>query len=139
MRCKKIFLVALLGCVIGCVHTEKNLQIHADSLINSNEIENDTPVLVRFYQLESPNGFISSRYKDLANKVKLKGVLDTEELIVKPKETIALDMHMHADAKYVGVFVDYKNPKGKQYKTLRKKPRWLRPVKIHLCKKGIID
>lgn len=89
------------------------LDLIARSAINPDEKGAPLSVVVRIYQLKDNKTFEAASYEDLLNQDKVllaQDLLDTHQVVLRPKETISLSQPFNADARFVGVVAYYNHP-----------------------------
>lgn len=113
------FIAFLLG---GCSTAAVVLDIQADQSLNQDQHGQNYSVLVRLYQLKSPEQFIKADYQLLLerNPAALgNSLLSLEEFIVEPGQTYHLEFRREDGAEYQGLVAFFRRVEGEQWRVTR--------------------
>ena len=137
-------LVLLAGCSSMSPYstvTKLNLKLTASDQLNPDLNGRPSPIVVRLYELKHPVAFENADFFSLYERAKESLVPDmvaTEELELRPGETVELKLSVEEGSPYVGVLAAYRDlPDSKWRYTLQVTPMDVTDADLTLDQSGI--
>lgn len=141
--------LALAGCSSAPAQPEQlklDLAIQASDSLNPDDKGRASPVLVRLYELKTPNTFEQADYYTLESTdrtVLMQDLLARDEFILRPGEFRDIERKLNPDAQALGFLVGYRDLGKATWRTVYKLPpapeaAWYRAaiparkVKLHI-------
>ncbi len=141
--------LALAGCSSAPAQPEQlklDLAIQASDSLNPDDKGRASPVLVRLYELKTPNIFEQADYYTLESTdrtVLMQDLLARDEFILRPGEFRDIERKLNPDAQALGFLVGYRDLGKATWRTVYKLPpapeaAWYRAaiparkVKLHI-------
>ena len=154
-RCATVFFKMLtafvaLALMAGCSSmspysnvTKLNLKLTASDQLNPDLNGRPSPIVVRLFELKHPVAFENADFFSLYERAKESLVPDmvaTEELELRPGETVELKLSVEEGSRYVGVLAAYRDlPDTKWRYTLQVTPMEVTDADLTLDQSGIRD
>ena len=152
-RCATVFFKMLtafvaLALMAGCSSmspysnvTKLNLKLTASDQLNPDLNGRPSPIVVRLFELKHPVAFENADFFSLYERAKESLVPDmvaTEELELRPGETVELKLSVEEGSRYVGVLAAYRDlPDTKWRYTLQVAPVEVTDADLTLDQSGI--
>lgn len=108
-------LLALLGCSAlspYSTQTRLELKLSANELLNPDINGRPSPVVVRLLELKNPVAFETRDFFSLygrTDETLAQDLTASEELELRPGDSVDLKLHMEPGSRYVGVMAAYRN------------------------------
>lgn len=100
-----------------------------------------SPLVIRLYELKTPDIFTSADFFSLyakADEVLGTGLLDQVELIIKPGEQRSLERTLNPETRYLGLLAAYRDLDNATWRTVIKiSPQTTRTIRVELGRKSI--
>ncbi|MEC4240233.1 type VI secretion system lipoprotein TssJ [Pseudomonas sp. DSV-1] len=154
-RCATVFFKMLtafvaLALMAGCSSmspysnvTKLNLKLTASDQLNPDLNGRPSPIVVRLFELKHPVAFENADFFSLYERAKESLTPDmaaTEELELRPGETVELKLSVEEGSRYVGVLAAYRDlPDTKWRYTLQVTPMEVTDADLTLDQSGIRD
>ncbi|RZI76569.1 MAG: type VI secretion system lipoprotein TssJ [Pseudomonas sp.] len=139
-----IALLMLAGCSTLSPYshlTKLNLRLMASDQLNPDLNGRPSPVVVRLYELEHAVAFENADFFSLYERAKeslAPDLVATEELELRPGETVELKLSVHKGSRYVGVVAAYRDLSQASWRsTLYLAPQAATDVDLTLDENGI--
>ncbi|SDU91459.1 type VI secretion system lipoprotein TssJ [Pseudomonas mucidolens] len=137
-------LVLLAGCSTLSPYshvTKLNLKLTASDQLNPDLNGRPSPIVVRLFELKQPVAFENADFFSLYERAKeslAPDMVATEELELRPGETVELKLSVEQDSRYVGVLAAYRDlPDTKWRYTLQVTPLEVTDADLTLDQSGI--
>lgn len=137
-------LVLLAGCSTLSPYshvTKLNLKLTASDQLNPDLNGRPSPIVVRLYELKHPVAFENADFFSLYERAKeslAPDMVSTEELELRPGETVELKLSVEEGSRYVGVLAAYRDlPDTKWRYTLQVAPVEVTDADLTLDQSGI--
>lgn len=120
--------LALAGCSSAPAQPEQlklDLAIQASDSLNPDDKGRASPVLVRLYELKTPNTFEQADYYTLESTdrtVLMQDLLARDEFILRPGEFRDIERKLNPDAQALGFLVGYRDLGKATWRTVYKLP-----------------
>lgn len=154
-RCATVFFKMLtafvaLALMAGCSSmspysnvTKLNLKLTASDQLNPDLNGRPSPIVVRLFELKHPVAFENADFFSLYERAKeslAPDMVATEELELRPGETVELKLSVEEGSRYVGVLAAYRDlPDTKWRYTLQVTPMEVTDADLTLDQSGIRD
>lgn len=154
-RCATVFFKMLtafvaLALMAGCSSmspysnvTKLNLKLTASDQLNPDLNGRPSPIVVRLFELKHPVAFENADFFSLYERAKeslAPDMVATEELELRPGETVELKLSVEEGSRYVGVLAAYRDlPDTKWRYTLQATPMEVTDADLTLDQSGIRD
>lgn len=154
-RCATVFFKMLtafvaLALMAGCSSmspysnvTKLNLKLTASDQLNPDLNGRPSPIVVRLFELKHPVAFENADFFSLYERAKeslAPDMVATEELELRPGETVELKLSVEEGSRYVGVLAAYRDlPDTKWRYTLQVTPMEVTDAHLTLDQSGIRD
>ncbi len=154
-RCATVFFKMLtafvaLALMAGCSSmspysnvTKLNLKLTASDQLNPDLNGRPSPIVVRLFELKHPVAFENADFFSLYERAKeslAPDMVATEELELRPGETVELKLSVEEGSRYVGVLAAYRDlPDTKWRYTLQVTPMEVTDADLTLDQIGIRD
>jgi len=149
---KKIGLlfVIILLIPIGCASKEKvylsTTSIQSAAMLNPNIDNQSSPVDLTLYQLTTKDKFLQADFNPLYTQATTalgKTLLDTQDLMVRPKQSVTLKYTLLPETQFIGAVAAYRSLDKSQWRTVIKVPNkknirltvTLGTLAVHLARK----
>jgi type VI secretion system protein VasD len=137
-------LVLLAGCSTLSPYshvTKVNLKLTASDTLNPDLNGRPSPIVVRLFELKHPVAFENADFFSLYERPKeslVPDIVATEELELRPGETVELKLSVEEGSQYVGVLAAYRDlPESKWRYTLQVPPVEVTNADLTLDQSGI--
>jgi len=137
-------LALLAGCSTHSPYshvTKLNLKLTASDQLNPDLNGRPSPIVIRLIELKHPVAFESADFFSLYERAKdslAPDMVASEELEMRPGETIELKLRVKEGSRYVGVLAAYRDlPDSKWRYTLRVTPEQVTDADLSLDQSGI--
>lgn len=137
-------LVLLAGCSTLSPYshvTKVNLKLTASDTLNPDLNGRPSPVVVRLFELKHPVAFENADFFSLYERAKeslAPDMVATEELELRPGETVELKLNVEEGSQYVGILAAYRDlPESKWRYTLQVTPVEVTDADLTLDQSGI--
>ena len=137
-------LALLAGCSTHSPYshvTKLNLKLTASDQLNPDLNGRPSPIVVRLFELKHPVTFENADFFSLYERAKdslAPDMVASEELEMRPGETIELKLRVKEGSRYVGVLAAYRDlPDSKWRYTLRVTPEQVTDADLSLDQSGI--
>lgn len=113
-------MAAALLAACGTSPTKLSLDINASSTLNPNSEQQPSPVVLRVYQLKTPDGFNGAGFFDLFdNDTKTLGgdLLGKREFEIAPGQQTTYNDEISPDSQYVGILAGYRDIDNATWRT----------------------
>lgn len=121
--------------------TKLNLKLTASDQLNPDLNGRPSPIVVRLFELKHPVAFENADFFSLYERAKeslAPDMVATEELELRPGETLELKLSVEEGSRYVGVLAAYRDlPNSKWRHTLQVTPRAVTDADLTLDQSGI--
>ncbi|MBD8683985.1 type VI secretion system lipoprotein TssJ [Pseudomonas sp. CFBP 13719] len=121
--------------------TKLNLKLTASDQLNPDLNGRPSPIVVRLFELKHPVAFENADFFSLYERAKeslAPDMVSTEELELRPGETVELKLSVEAGSRYVGVLAAYRDlPDTKWRYTLQVAPVEVTDADLTLDQSGI--
>ena len=145
---KMLLVSALLILIAGCSSlspyssvTKLNLKLTASDQLNPDLNGRPSPVVVRLFELKHPVAFESADFFSLyerSKKTLAPDIVATEELELRPGETLELKLSVEEGSRFVGILAAYRDLSQAQWRhTVQVIPAALNEVDLTLDQSGI--
>lgn len=138
------FLILIAGCSSLSPYssvTKLNLKLTASDQLNPDLNGRPSPVVVRLFELKHPVAFESADFVSLYERSKETLAPDigaTEELELRPGETLELKLSVGGGSRFVGILAAYRDLSQTQWRhTVQVTPAALNEVDLTLDQSGI--
>jgi len=123
--------------------TKLNLKLTASNQLNPDIHGRPSPIVVRLFDLKHPVAFENADFFSLYERAKESLAVDmaaSEELELRPGETVDLKLTVKEGSRYVGVLAAYRNlPETRWRYTLQVVPSQFTAIDLTLDESGIRD
>lgn len=137
-------LVLLAGCSTLSPYshvTKLNLNLTASDQLNPDLNGRPSPIVVRLFELKHPVAFENADFFSLYERAKeslVPDLVSTEELELRPGETVELKLSVEEGSRYVGVLAAYRDLPDTQWRyTLQVTPVEVTNADLTLDQSGI--
>ncbi|MBA1232778.1 type VI secretion system lipoprotein TssJ [Pseudomonas viridiflava] len=137
-------LVLLAGCSTLSPYshvTKLNLKLTASDQVNPDLNGRPSPVVVRLFELKHPVAFENADFFSLYERAKeslAPDMVASEELELRPGETVELKLSLQEGSRYVGVLAAYRDlPDSRWRYTLQVAPEGITDADLTLDQNGI--
>lgn len=121
--------------------TKLNLKLTASDYLNPDLNGRPSPIVVRLFELKHPVAFENADFFSLYERAKdalAPDMVATEELELRPGETVDLKLRLEEGSRYVGVLAAYRDLPGSQWRyTLQITPVQVTNADLALDQNGI--
>ena len=121
--------------------TKLNLKLTASDQLNPDLNGRPSPIVIRLFELKHPVAFENADFFSLYERAKeslAPDMVATEELELRPGETLELKLSVEEGSRYVGVLAAYRDlPDSKWRHTLQVTPRAVTDADLTLDQSGI--
>lgn len=121
--------------------TKLNLKLTASDQLNPDLNGRPSPIVVRLFELKHPVAFENADFFSLYERAKeslAPDMVATEELELRPGQTVELKLSVEEGSRYVGVLAAYRDlPETKWRYTLQVAPLQITDVDLTLDQSGI--
>jgi len=122
-RVKLLTISAVLLLITACSSTDVRLNLAASANLNSNKYNEPLPVMIRVYQLSAVNAFRNASFDQLwlADELILgTDLVDKQVFSVKPNAQLNYELVQVDGAKYIAMFVMFRNAEKNTWRWLHK-------------------
>lgn len=145
---KSLAALAALAMLAGCSSlspyshlTKLNLKLVASDQLNPDIQGRPSPVVVRLYELKHPVAFENADFFSLYERARESLAADfvtSEELELRPGETLELKLSVQSGSGYVGILAGYRNLPDSQWRyTVKIMPEGVSEAELTLDQSGI--
>lgn len=145
---KVLIALAALVLMAGCSSlspyshlTKLNLKLTASDQLNPDINGRSSPIVVRLFELKHPVSFENADFfslYDRARETLAPDMIATEEIALRPGQTVELKLSVEEGSRYVGVFAAYRDLADTQWRyTLQLTPRNVTGADLTLDQSGI--
>ncbi len=152
-RCSTAFLKTLMACVAlmwlaGCsslspysTMTKVNLKLTANDQLNPDLNGRPSPIVISLFELKHPVAFENADFFSLYERAKdslTPDLVASEELELRPGETVELKLSVEEGSRFVGVLAAYRDLPDTQWRyTVQLTPQAVTEVDLTLDQAGI--
>jgi len=122
-RVKLLTISAVLLLITACSSTDVRLNLAASANLNSNKYNEPLPVMIRVYQLSAVNAFRNASFDQLWQADELilgTDLVDKQVFSVKPNAQLNYELVQVDGAKYIAMFVMFRNAEKNTWRWLHK-------------------
>ncbi|SER61053.1 type VI secretion system protein VasD [Pseudomonas sp. NFACC02] len=145
---KTLIVSAFLILIVGCSSlspyssvTKLDLKVTASDQLNPDLNGRPSPVVVRLFELKHPVAFENADFFSLYERSKetlSPDLVATEELELRPGETLKLKLRVEEGSRFVGILAAYRNLSETQWRhTVQVTPAGVNEVDLTLDQSGI--